>query len=259
MITQEQKEKLENLLFKPIFLKEEEGESRLVIIFNLEDTIFYSVNPNGIPSKTNNITLDLIDITRTIITNYPSIDSYVISDIDKLLLAIEDIGQNSQDLINELSILYSVINTHSANIIQQLQLLGKIGACVKRSLPDFKSDEGSLIIGGETGGLAHIVFATVQGDTAKLKKSEIEKIGSVIMGEILKNLDINTSDQDEVDKFIENLEYMIIDSLPNNLTAGNIRLNKEGILLEIEKYKNSEDSEENDDEDENDDDIDSVR
>jgi hypothetical protein len=43
------------------------------------------------------------------------------------------------------------------------------------------------------------------------------------------------------------------------LTAGNIRLNKEGILLEIEKYKNSEDSEENDDEDENDDDIDSVR
>jgi hypothetical protein len=42
MITQEEKDRLENLLFKPIYLKEEE-ENRLVIIFNLEDTIFHSV------------------------------------------------------------------------------------------------------------------------------------------------------------------------------------------------------------------------
>lgn len=127
-------------------------------------------------------------------------------------------------------------------------------------MPTSKLDEGNLIIGSESGSLAHIVFNTINGETAKLKEDEIEKIGQVIINTMMINSDIDLTNDQEVNDLVSEIEFKIIDSLPGSLKAGSFFIKKDVLVKEMKALKEefTSDDKNLDDDDSNEDDIENI-
>lgn len=204
--------------------------------------------PNGKENLRNKTYIEILDVTTTISTGNPVTESIEVIDEEKLTNQFEIIDENDLEEFTEVSKILA------ANISFLRQRADSITSALNAIKNVSNNDqEGNLIIGTDSGKLAHIVFNTIQGNTASLEDKEVKHIGSVIMETMMSNLEIDLENDQEVENFIGNLELKIIDSLPQTLKAGNITINKNGLLKEMKSCKDeflNEDDEDEDEEDE---------
>lgn len=203
---------------------------------------------NGQKSNKNTIYIKTLNVDSTIETGVPVLDNLEISNAEKFFNSIEE--ADVEDVATELLVATNLINTNTLMIKERLEQLQTAYHTMKNMFEDHtKLDEGNLVIGSESGGLAHIIFNTVDGETVKLKTEEIEKIGQVIINAMMLNSDIDLENKQEVDDLVSEIEFKIIDSLPSTLKAGNFNINKDVLIKEIQALKEEFSS---DDEDEDD-------
>ena len=78
------------------------------------------------------------------------------------------------------------------------------------------SNKGQIIINGQNGNFAELVFNTVKGNPPDLTPYEINAIGESIVKSLMDNLYIDIDNKDEIDKLKSDIELNIIKSSPND-------------------------------------------
>lgn len=227
---------ISEFLFKPIII-DLDGEERTIIIYNVETSVSKVLDDNGKILTKDKTYVEVLDIETSILTGNPATEVIEITDEDKFISNLSDI-ENTEESFTSLETMYQMLNANLAFLKQRSISISSAFNAVKSIVKGPQKDnEGNLIIGGDSGGLAHIVFNTIKGDTLKLTDEEVNNVGQLVIDTIIQNINIDLENEKEVNGFIETLELKIIEGLPTSLRAGNITLNKDGIIKEIQSCK----------------------
>jgi hypothetical protein len=253
------KKTLDNLLFKPLKVNLEEGE-KFMVIFGHECITNTEIGEDGKKQKHVQDVVKALNITESISTGNIVIDSYAL-DLDEFLPHVEIVSgvthlahivTVAQQLGREIIELGAKINDCNAALLTLRDITKNVLGTSSLDGKNQESDSGNLILGGTTEPLAHIVFKTVAGnkteDLAKvLRPEEVMKIGVVLKQIVESHVSTDLEDQENVRKLKAEIEYKIVEALPNNLRAGDVTINTKAILEEIDRLRDNEDNHENGD------------
>lgn len=236
---------MQEFLYKPVYIKSLDAE---ILIFAIENNCQSFVGIDGKVTKENCLIIRYIDINKTLQLGNPIVDSInlinpevffkdsEVIDTEEYLPLLMEV---SSVLVKEISDLTNVIKSYTQVLTAMRAHASSSG---KVNLSNLQ-DKSALIIQGTNAGLAHIVFKTITGNTALLKPEDIDKVGKTI-GEIVNknaNTDKNFSEQENLKKLKDELEYKIIDSLPIQMRAQDVGINMDAVIEEIERIRNGED------------------
>jgi hypothetical protein len=242
---------INDILFKLLSLKGLNGEKKLGIIYNYDTVSRTSVDAFGKIFTENAETIYFIDVNQTILTGEPILETFTINNKDDFKKNVKVL--NTKSFSRELNETFSILFDSIAIIRDQMLTLSKALSSVKHcnvaKLVDVS--EGNLIIANDQSAIAHIVFNTIKGNTAHLSPQEVEKIGNGLMEIIISNIDTDTEDENALSRIKQDIEYKIIETLPNSVKAGNINISMDSIIKEIKKiqengFNDDEDDETND-------------
>ncbi len=236
MAKKDPKSSVEDLLYKPLLFSTSEG-SRLALIYGCDTEIQQRLSVKGKPDKSSTDTVHILDITKTIEQGFPIVEACNISNAQEFRSGLEVV--DADDYMDQMIIVHTILQAEMSEIASRMQDCGQAIICLKHvaSSTNKNKSKGSLTLGTETSPLASIFYSTVTGDVAGLEQKEIEKVGGVIMQIIMNNLSTDTEDAEKIKKLKAEIEYKLVDSLPDHMKAGDVHINMESILEEIRKYQ----------------------
>lgn len=252
---------IDEFIFKPIQLKDPKTEeSRLVIIYKVDVSNKIFLDDDQKKSTNTSHTLGLLDVMRTIDRENPVFANFNVEAIDKFKnnCTIVDPEEFAEEIDFCMSIVFDdMIETNDrlnevSMILSNLQQINSelpdciCDECRQETEDEQEKDNENLILGGDSGPLAHLVMRSIEGVKQKLKKDDIDKIGNVLLQIIKSHTDTDFQVKDTVEKLKAEIEYKLVDALPSVLKAGKINLNMKAILEEIIINKD-EDNDEDDD------------
>jgi hypothetical protein len=227
---------LEDLLYKSIKITEED---RIIVIFACDTHVQHAISQKGKPDKQIVHVIHALDLTTSMTNSAPYIDSWVIQDVGKFKRGIEIIEK--EECSEQLITLSTFLVGEMSSLSQRMQACAQALTTVRYMTGSQQHDKGNLLITSDQSGLAHIVFSTVTGDTAKLEKRDIDRIGRVIMDVILNHVSIDMDDSKQVKDLEAEIEYKIVEALPDHMKAGDIAINMKAVLFEIRKFQGKPD------------------
>jgi hypothetical protein len=243
---------IKDLLFKPLL--QVGGEEQCVVIIYAFTTITSRIiNLEGEETDKKIDTLNIFNVTMTIDTGNPVTETFQIqnaTEFRKQFEIIEEVEAVQEEIMAAISILVDEmqdINHQLSMLTGQLDNYNHLVSAVKYlSKESDKINEGNLILAGSTNPLAHVVFKTISGkkDIIQniLEEEDILKIGGVLMEILSDKIRENLEDQDIIRKLAAEIEYKIIDAIPDHLKAGDINIDMNAIKEEILRLKNGEDN-----------------
>lgn len=231
---------IDDLLFRPLILKDGDNE-RFIIICGSDAHVHQSLSEKGKQVKNIVNMIHMLDVTQTVCNGQPVLDSWVIAsskDFRKSLTEL-DITKHMDEVVAASSIILGEMS----GLANRMKSLSSAMTTLKFVANKYAgvnsgSDTGNVVIGSEDQGLAHIAFKTLTGNVAKLRKEDVEKLGSSILQVIMSNIDTNLDDENELNKIKQELEVRLLEALPPDVQVGDINLNVQGIIDEIIKMRN---------------------
>jgi hypothetical protein len=252
----QEKSKLDELLYKLLLIKTQEGE-KLVLIYHRNIVIDESINEKGKVSKKTKQIIDALDITETLDLGQTVLETIEVTNISQFKETIKIVS--AKNYVTEMMALVTLILSEIQTINQTNLELGSIIAVVKLLLQPRDEElevgepeevekpedhEGNLILGGTTEPLAHIVFKAITGNGKQLEKMmtrpDIERIGSVLKEIILNHIHSDLEDVEKIKRLKAEIEFKIVDALPHDIKAGDINLNMDAIMEEIKRFQGGE-------------------
>jgi len=243
-------ENIQKFLFKPVYIKNDDSPKQIYIIYNVESIKSRSLTPDGEISDKKTLVVDIVDVDNSIESGDVVTQSFNIEDEKKAKESIKII--DDPKIEEKLAMLNMLIGDQLNDIISRFQTCNKIFSCIRKCSEQTTKKEGNLLIDSESGHLIHLVFNTINGNTANLKNDDIKKIGKAIMDIIIEHLHIDLNDEKEVNDVLGKIEWEIIESLPKEIKAGDLKINREAIVEEIKAMQNIEMESDDDDTEEDD-------
>lgn len=230
---------IQNLLFKPLSVTDSMGQ-RMIVIISTSTEIKTSLDVSGAIVEKMIENIKFIDIVASLQNGEPIFFSNELGDVDKFIESSKEIDPKTigEELL-ELSMMVSLKFELLAKEMSDCQSFLSV---FKKLIETSQSTENlNLILGGSKGQLAHIVLNSVNGKNVDLGKSlnqkDIEKIGGVLIEILMENIDIDPDDPQSIKNLSAEIEYKILEAMPNTIKTGDINLNMEFILKEIENLK----------------------
>ncbi len=237
------KKLLEDHLFKMIRVKGDQSE-KIMVIFGHESTTSTEIGNKGTPIKVQKDFLRFINITDTLNTGSVIIDYFNV-DIDDFLKNVEILSpiQQMGSIVAIAGELEEEVAGLTGKIADCMSALMTLKALVKDVLPQNNDENsGNIIFGGTTEPLAQIVFKTVSGAKVNipemLKPDDVVKIGMILKNIVEEHVSDDLTDEKLIKRLEAEIEFKIIDALPNNLKAGDVRINTKAIVDEITSLRN---------------------
>ncbi len=230
------KSSVEDLLYKAFFIIDGE-DKRLVYIFGCDTEIQQRLSPSGKPEKKYVSAIYILDVTKTIEEGIAIIESFIVSDPKKFRANIEIVDPDEH--MEQLALAHTILHSEMAGLANRIQSYGQALITLKHIAGNSPKNKGrgNLVLGTEGSPLASIFYNTVTGDVARLEREEVEQVGGVIMQVIMSHLSTDLDDAEELRRLKAEIEYKLVDSLPNHIKAGNVHINMESIVDEIRKYQ----------------------
>lgn len=244
---------IDKYLFKPLLLSSngEIAEDKIIILFSKESLAKTALYGTGSPFQQVKTSFNILDVDETIKHGEPVIDRASIVEVESLVPYLKELPL--EKVAGPLGAIAGIITEHMSILTQTMQTYGDILTATYGAMGTIKpqpEDQCSMLIGGSGGGMAHIVAKTVKGNVAKLTEKDVEKVGRIIVDVIMSKIDEDLTDEEVISKIKAELEYKVIEALPNSMKAGDINLNMPAILEEINSFKQIDnDIEEDEDED----------
>jgi hypothetical protein len=232
-----QKSIVDNLLFKPL-VATDDPQKRLIVIYGVNVGSSKAISAKGKLVVSTVTTIDVLDITSTVELGTPVRDNWLVTDPKELKKCFEEV--NSEDYILQIQTATSIIHQEMNDLSVHLQDCAKSFSTLQYI--SNSSDTNELMIGTESNGLAHIVFKTVTGDMAKLNREQIDKIGNVIMEVIMGNVASDLANEETLRKLRAEVNYKLIEALPDNMRADDIHVNMDSFVEEIKKFQGDTES-----------------
>jgi len=239
-----EKSVLDELLFKPVLVKANDQE-RLVIIYGCDTVIEQSLNGRGKRNKKVVENVKLLDITKSIEFSQPVMETISITNPNRFKKYASIVS--SRDYIGEIVAVTSMIVAEATRLNESLTNLSSIMVTIQsitnESLAPAKqeeSEQGNLVLVGQTQTWAHIVFKALTGnqDLEKaLSPKDVETIGGAIMEIISDHIHSDLNNEDTVRALKAEIEFKILNALPDNLRIGDIHLNMDAIVEEIKRFQ----------------------
>ncbi len=222
------KNKIDSILYKMYRVK---NDDRLILVYNYYSDSSQSISPSGRKRKNSNTILGIVDITSSIREKRVIIDTFHLLDIDEFIDSIEEtsISENEDKVIFITSILLNEMNMLSQKTNEISQAMMSLNFLNKRE----HTDKGGVVIANEQSQIINIVYKTINGSMAKLKKEEIIKIGGILSEIMTDHSAMDTDNQDEIKKLTAEIEYKLIEALPNHVKAEDVSINTAVIVDEI--------------------------
>lgn len=226
-------QRLEKYLFRPLLMNQ-----KLIMIYGYSLNQTKTIDTNFKFTNKTNYIVNLIHISESIIQGEILTENAEITDINKFfkIAILPEEGQ----FIEELAMITNMLEESIESLLDQSNSYLKAANATKSILhrlesqtKEDKDNEENLVIATPTGGLAHIVYNTI-GEKYQLKEADVVKIGNVITDIVANHTDIDTEDEEAVKKMQAEIEYKIIEAMPIQLKAGEININMDFILSEIE-------------------------
>ncbi len=244
------KNTIAHLLFKPLILTDDNENMHLTIIFAIDEKQTISLSATGKKSINKTTIAKVLDISSSIDLNKIIAREVAVQNEKEFCHQFEQINKNEiPKYAEELSAISYILMDQIASLSKELEFCGQIFNSMNLISNDNKimGSEGEILLTNNYDGLVSILFKTADGDTAKLKESDIKRLSSVVRDIVHDWIDKNLDAESEVKRLESEIKYKLIDALPAGLTAGNMQINTEVIIDEIKKNQSS--SPEVDDED----------
>jgi hypothetical protein len=236
------KSELEELLFRPILVKmPETEESHLAIIYSCDTSIEQTLNSKGKRYKKISDTIRLLDVTRTLEFGQPVLETFKV-DIKRFknIAQIVPAADHMNEIIAATTLILSEVNRLNEMMANFASIVTTIKSVTQDNMPNQEAEpEGNLILGGTKAPLAHIVFNSINGEQEwekMLSQKDIIKIAEVLKGIMEAHVSSDLQNEEELKKLRAEIEYKIIDALPDRLRAGDIHINMEAIIDEIRRF-----------------------
>lgn len=229
---------LDRYLYKLISISLPNQEKIITLPFKVRMEAEQCLSPAGKPETTTKYYLTMLDISKSIQYNEPYIEEALVTDTQELNDSIELVDPN--DNMPLLSMASTLIYRHMTAMSQEMQVTSQSMLALKQLLPSNEvQTKGNLILTNDENNLASILYHTITGDTALLSQAQVEKVGQVIMDIIQAHLATDLKDPINVKKIVAEVEYKLIEALPDDTKAGKIQINTSAIIQEIQKFQES--------------------
>lgn len=240
----------EEMYFSIVSLKASNGENRPYIIISAEDKVNKFIDSNGIISETKHLDVFVLDVYETIVSNSPIIESYTVSDKFKFCQngKLEDGKKYFAELVQASSVIAESLSETLRVTESYTKALSAIRFVLNKENP---IDKGKIIINGQNGNFAELVFNTVKGNPPDLTPKEINAIGESIVKSLMDNLYIDLDNPEELNSLKSSIEFTIIESSPDDIKLKSIEIDPEKLKNEIKKLKSLIDNDDNDNSDNN--------
>lgn len=231
------KPEIDSLLFKPFAIKDESGQEKLFIFIGGDETLNKTLSDKGKLTKKNIYILYLFDITDTINSGEAVINNWQISDWNKFKSNLREVPfrECGDLLVMSSNIIVDEINNLTKRASDLNQAITVVRHIAKKA--GNGDDIGTIVINGSENNLTQIVFKTITGDSVDLKKDDVDKIGEVIMEIVMDHAEDNLDDPEQLKKIRSEIEYKVVEALPDYTQAKNIKINMDAIIEEIKKMK----------------------
>lgn len=237
---------LESLYFNVVELHSGDVK-RPYFIVSVKENQKRFINNDGEIEKENTVEIEAIDLTNTFLMGEVIVEKFDITDQEKFL-ANAKIG-NAIEYSDQLLVLCQMIAEELIDLNELGKTYNRTISSVKRLLNNAiasDTDNGRIAFNGHEGILALLGFNMIKGGDVEIHQSEVQKIGSVIMGHIEKNVGRDFSAEEDVESLRREIELDIIKALPNKIKAQNLHLDMKKIVEEIENFKKLKNPNDND-------------
>jgi len=236
-----------DLLFKLLLISDKPEEANindenihLVIPISSNVNIKENLNPSGKITRKVEQSIQILDVNATLESGQCMFQSIFFDIIEEFKNKTKPV--DSAPFAIEIATLNSIVLSNINTLTQQLQSLGSTLSVIRNiniNNDDKQVVENDLnvIIGNESTGLVHLVLNDVQGNKVKIKKSDAEKIGAVINEVMLNYLNTNLDESENVRKLKAELDYKIIEALPNQVRTQDLNINMDVIINEIKEQQ----------------------
>lgn len=239
--------RIDELLFKPIMYNTGDHE-KFILIYDCETKISQIVSPSLKKTKRTTEVLRVIDIKSTLETNRITTETCVVSSLKKFKANVKAVPVDTcvDEIVRVTALLLGEMTVYSQKLSELSNILSSIRSCTKT---EATIDGGNIVLAGTEEPLAHIVFQTVSGQKEAIEKvltqKEVQRMGEVLGSIIMSNLDLDLDDEERVRKLKAEIEFKVIDSLPNNLKAGDVSIDINAVLGEIRGFQIAKDGDKN--------------
>lgn len=229
---------LDKYLSKPIMISTDLGE-KPVLIFNYSLINEHIVDSTGKINKRNKDQIKYLDIFSSMEIGFPVLDSFIIEDKKKFEEHVTEMLP--QQYLSPVLATTGLVTEEYKNLTDKLgditNLLNAMKKCVE--VAQEGNDQGSLTLFGSKEPLSRIVFETITGEKIKdsLTQQDINRIGSILIDVIQSYIESDLKNPENIKKLRAEIEYKIVDALPDNLKAGDVIINLDAILQEIENFR----------------------
>lgn len=255
------KSPLEDLFFKPVIVRAND-EERLVIIYGCDTVIEQGLNSRGKRSKKIVENIKLIDVTRSLEFSQPVMEVISITNANRFKkhATVVDAKDYIADIVEVTSMIVGEANRLNQSIMNLTSVLTTIQSITVSPEPvqveeqPSGDEQGNLVLVGQNQPWAHIVFKALDGkkDLEKaLTQKDVETMGGAIMEIISDHIHSDLNNEETVRALKAEIEFKLLNALPDNLRIGDIHLNMDAIIEEIKRFQdhhNGNDSDKEEDE-----------
>ncbi len=238
------KNDLKEYLYKILFVDETES---LIMIYTLDTKVQQLLSPEGKPLEQISYDIHYVNLTRSLMENSTILESYTIQDIQAFKENVEIVDpQECKDDILDVGSRITVEMSMLANKMQELTQAFSTFRYLLGSEQDIVNNQSAFVVSDGVSNLAQIVFKTVTGDIATLDKEDVERMGKTILDTIASHAEIDTKSKESVKKLSDELEYKLIEALPDRMKTEDVHINMDAILSEIKNFQDNNNQNEED-------------
>jgi hypothetical protein len=234
------KNSIDDLLFKPLVLTEQEGE-KLIVIYSYDHELSKCLNIKGKTVTNTVINVQIYDITASMLMDEPILTVNQVTDIKKFREAVQEADPKAyaEELAFATNMLMSEMNSMSI----RLQALAKAFTTLRFVDNSVGSNRNNLIENSESDNVFQIDLNAITGNKTELGVDDATRATNLIYDIIMHNLSTDTNDEAHIRKLKAEIEYKLIETLPNTLKAGELNIDMQPILDQIRLFQGNTDEE----------------
>jgi len=229
-------ELIEKIMFKPCTYSGG-GEEYLIMVFNVSDIKTLSKNYAGKVQEFNVYKANIVNITKTLEEKDVVIEDLIINDPVKAqeLFVVEDAERWAEELDDIYCMLSDNILSAYEEMIQYQKCLNAVAYSGSSKIKFRDSDQD-----GKEHDLFDMNLTNIFEDNS-LNQDEIANITPIFMKTLVAHKDIDVENEEELENLKKEIEWNLIQQLPNAYEVGDININTEKIK-EILKQMKDEDN-----------------